>query len=101
MARSHHVDLFVQMSVIGHKTKELSAIEPKLEPIVITQSCTTPSRNLALTGITTKNFRFIEIETADDLGIGPKAAHELASRQVGGPINLSYTICDHKNYLRT
>jgi zinc finger SWIM domain-containing protein 3 len=42
-----------------------------------------------------------EIETADDAGIGPKAAHELASRQVGGPLNLSYTLRDHKNYLRT
>jgi len=26
-----------------------------------------------------------EIETADDSGIRPKAAHELASHQVGGP----------------
>ena len=42
-----------------------------------------------------------EIETEDDAGIGPKAAHELASRQVGGPLNLSYTLRDHKNYLRT
>jgi len=32
-----------------------------------------------------------EIETADDSGIRPKAAHELASRQVGGPLNLSFT----------
>ena len=38
---------------------------------------------------------------ADDAGIGPKAAHELATRQVVGPLNLSYTICNHKNYLRT
>ncbi|XBI11812.1 hypothetical protein VPH35_138792 [Triticum aestivum] len=42
-----------------------------------------------------------EIATADDAGIGPKAAHELASRQVGGPLNLSYTLRDHKNHLRT
>jgi len=41
-----------------------------------------------------------EIETADDAGIGPKAAHELASIQVGGSVNLSYTLRDHKNYLR-
>jgi zinc finger SWIM domain-containing protein 3 len=41
-----------------------------------------------------------EIETADDAGIRPKAAHELASIQVGGSLNLSYTLCDHKNYLR-
>ena len=33
-----------------------------------------------------------EIETADDAGIGPKAAHELASIQVGGSLNLSYTL---------
>jgi hypothetical protein len=42
-----------------------------------------------------------EIEIADDSGIGPKAAHELASCQVGGSFNLSYTRHDHKNYLRT
>ena len=42
-----------------------------------------------------------EIEMADASGIGPKAAHELASRHVGGSINLSYTRRDHKNYLRT
>jgi zinc finger SWIM domain-containing protein 3 len=41
-----------------------------------------------------------EIEAADDSGIRPKAAHELASRQVGGAMNLSYTCRDHKNYLR-
>jgi len=42
-----------------------------------------------------------EIETADDSGIRPKAAHELAIRQVGGPLNLSYTCRDRKNYLKT
>nr|AAS58488.1 putative transposase [Triticum monococcum] len=42
-----------------------------------------------------------EIDTADAAGIGPKAAQELASRQVGGPLNLSYTLRDRKNYLRT
>jgi len=41
-----------------------------------------------------------EIETADDAGIGSKAAHELASIQVGGSAHLSYTLRDHKNYLR-
>ncbi|KAG2643053.1 hypothetical protein PVAP13_2KG326967 [Panicum virgatum] len=41
-----------------------------------------------------------EIETADDAGIGPKAAHELARAQVGGSLNLSYTLHDLKNYLR-
>jgi len=42
-----------------------------------------------------------EIETADDSGIRPKAAHELAIRQVGGPFNLSYTCRDRKNYLQS
>ncbi|KAL6609544.1 hypothetical protein ACP70R_039513 [Stipagrostis hirtigluma subsp. patula] len=42
-----------------------------------------------------------EIEIADDSGIGPKAAHELASRRVGGSHNVGYTRRDHKNYLRT
>jgi len=43
-----------------------------------------------------------EIEMADDAGIGPKAAHELATRQVGGPLNLSYTILfiSHKRRTR-
>jgi len=41
-----------------------------------------------------------EIEAADDSGIRPKAAHELASRQVGGPMNLSYICRDQKNYLQ-
>jgi zinc finger SWIM domain-containing protein 3 len=41
-----------------------------------------------------------EIETSDDAGIGPKATHELASIHVGGSLNLSYTLRDHKNYLR-
>jgi zinc finger SWIM domain-containing protein 3 len=40
-----------------------------------------------------------EIEAADDSGIRPKAAHELACRQVGGSMNLSYTCRDHKNHL--
>ena len=42
-----------------------------------------------------------EIETADDSGIRPKAAHEMATRQVGGPFNLSYTCRDRKNYLQS
>ena len=42
-----------------------------------------------------------EIETADDSGIRPKTAHELVSRQVGGPLNLSYTCRDRKNYLQS
>jgi hypothetical protein len=46
------------------------------------------------------DLQALEIETADDSGIGPKAAHELLCRQVGGALNLSYTLLDHKNYLR-
>ena len=42
-----------------------------------------------------------EIETADDSGIRPKVAHELVTRQVGGPLNLNYTCCDCKTYLRS
>jgi len=42
-----------------------------------------------------------EIETADDSGIRPKVAHELVTRQVGGPLNLSYTCRDRKNYLQS
>jgi hypothetical protein len=45
------------------------------------------------------DLQAFEIGTTDDSGIGPKAAHELACHQVGGPLNLSYTLCDHKNYL--
>jgi hypothetical protein len=41
-----------------------------------------------------------KIETADDAGIGSKATHELACIQVGGSVNLSYTLQDHKNYLQ-
>jgi len=42
-----------------------------------------------------------EIETADDAGIEPKAAHELASCQVGESLNLSDNLQDHMNYLPT
>ena len=41
-----------------------------------------------------------ETEMADDARIRPKAAYELACIQVGGSANLSYTLQDHKNYLR-
>ncbi|RCV13029.1 hypothetical protein SETIT_2G313900v2 [Setaria italica] len=46
------------------------------------------------------DLQAFEIEIADDMGIGPKAAHELASHQVGGPLYFSYTLRDYKNYLR-
>jgi zinc finger SWIM domain-containing protein 3 len=42
-----------------------------------------------------------EIETADDVEIGTKVAHELASHHVGRSPNLSYTLQDQKNYLLT
>jgi hypothetical protein len=37
-----------------------------------------------------------QIYMADDCGISPKNAHELASRQAGSSGNLSYTWIDHK-----
>jgi hypothetical protein len=42
-------------------------------------------------------FQAFEIEAADDSGIMPKAAYELATRRVGGPFNLGYTSRDHRN----
>ena len=42
-----------------------------------------------------------EIEAAEDSGIMPKAAHEFACRQVGGPFNLGYTCRDQKNHFRS
>nr|ABF95222.1 transposon protein, putative, unclassified [Oryza sativa Japonica Group] len=48
-----------------------------------------------------KDLQAFEIETADDARIGPKAAHELASRQVSGSHSLSYSLRDRKNYLRS
>jgi hypothetical protein len=53
-----------------------------------------------LSQIKISEVQAFEIEAVDDSGIRPKAAHELASRQVGGPMNLSYTCCNHKNYLQ-
>jgi zinc finger SWIM domain-containing protein 3 len=41
-----------------------------------------------------------EIKAPDDSGIRPKDAHEMAARQVGGPLNLSYTCRDRRNHLR-
>jgi hypothetical protein len=41
-----------------------------------------------------------QIDMADDCEISSKDVHELANRQVGGSDNLSYTLIDHKNYLR-
>ena len=43
----------------------------------------------------------VEIELADGSGINSRVAHEFASRHVGGRSNLGYSICDHRNYLRT
>jgi zinc finger SWIM domain-containing protein 3 len=47
------------------------------------------------------DLQAFEIEAADDSGIRPKAAHELASRTVEGRMNLSYTCRDHKNHLQS
>lgn len=38
------------------------------------------------------DLQAFQIEMVDDAGIGPKAAHELVSRQVGVSLNLSYTL---------
>jgi zinc finger SWIM domain-containing protein 3 len=46
-------------------------------------------------------FQAFEIEAADDSGIMPKAAYELATRRVGGPFNLGYTSRDHRNLLQS
>uniref|UniRef100_A0ACD5VGC8 Uncharacterized protein n=1 Tax=Avena sativa TaxID=4498 RepID=A0ACD5VGC8_AVESA len=46
-------------------------------------------------------FQAFEIEAADDSGIMPKAAYELAARQAGGTFNLGYTSRDHRNHLQT
>ncbi|XP_020172364.1 protein FAR1-RELATED SEQUENCE 5 [Aegilops tauschii subsp. strangulata] len=46
-------------------------------------------------------FQAFEIEAADDSGIRPQAAYELATRQVGGPLNLGYTPRDHRNHLQS
>jgi hypothetical protein len=50
---------------------------------------------------TISELQSCEIEIANPSGIVPKASYELASHQVGGSFNLSYTRCDLKNYLRT
>ncbi|WVZ92986.1 hypothetical protein U9M48_039013 [Paspalum notatum var. saurae] len=49
----------------------------------------------------TPDLQAFETETTDAVGIGAKAAHELASRQVGRPLNLSCTLRNHMNYLPT
>ena len=59
------------------------------------------TRHLMVSQRKISELQAFEIETADDSGIRPKAAHELASRQVGGSLNLSYTCCDRKNYLQS
>jgi zinc finger SWIM domain-containing protein 3 len=46
-------------------------------------------------------FQAFEIEAADDSGIMPKAAYELATRGAGGSFNLGYTCRDHRNFLQT
>ena len=59
------------------------------------------TRHLMATQRKISEIQAFEIEAADDSGIRPKDAHEMAARQVGGLFNLSYTCRDRKNYLRT
>jgi hypothetical protein len=59
------------------------------------------TRQLLVSQRKISDLQAFKIETTDDAGIRPKAAHELATRQVGGSLNLSYILRDHKNYLRT
>ncbi|XP_048535844.1 protein FAR1-RELATED SEQUENCE 5-like [Triticum urartu] len=59
------------------------------------------TRHLMVSQRKISEFQAYEIEAADDSGIRPKAAYELATRQVGGPLNLSYTCRDHRNLLQS
>ena len=73
-----------------------------MKSLILCLNTTTHSTYRDLPLDATENFRTqtFEIETTDDSGIRPKTAHELATHQVGGPLNLSYTCRDRKNYLQ-
>ncbi|XP_057809346.1 protein FAR1-RELATED SEQUENCE 5-like [Salvia miltiorrhiza] len=43
----------------------------------------------------------LQIQMANDVGITPKASHDLMARQVGGRENLGFIPDDYKNYLRS
>ncbi|XP_057794140.1 protein FAR1-RELATED SEQUENCE 5-like [Salvia miltiorrhiza] len=43
----------------------------------------------------------LQIQMANDVGITPKASHDLMARQVGGRENLGFIPEDYKNYLRS
>ena len=128
MAWLHHVDLFARLKVIEHKTKRDYLIKCpraetrtncevhmklkmdrkkgnlKVSELVLEHNHTlhlAETLHLMVSQRKISELQAFETATADDAGNGPKAAHELASRQVGGPLNLSYTLRDHKNYLRT
>ena len=55
--------------------------------------------HLMASQIKISELQAFEIEAAEDSGIMPKATHEFACRQVGGPLNLGYTCRDQKNHL--
>jgi zinc finger SWIM domain-containing protein 3 len=59
------------------------------------------TRHLMVSQRKISELQAFEIEAADDSGIMPKAAYELATRQVGGPLNLGYTCRDHRNLLQS
>ncbi|KAI4975776.1 hypothetical protein ZWY2020_049383 [Hordeum vulgare] len=59
------------------------------------------TRHLMVSQRKISEFQAYEIEAPDDSGIRPKAAYELATRQVGGPFNLIYTCRDHRNLLQS
>ena len=119
-------DMFVQMKVIECKIKEIISQCPRAETrtdyqvriglildrekgnykvtnLILEHNHTLQlpqTSHLMVSQRKISELRGFEIETADDAEIGPKAAHELASIQVGGSLNLSYALRDHKNYLR-
>ena len=93
------IDCQVHMNLIMDRNKEkLKVTELVLEDNH--QLHLSETLHLMVSQRKISDLQAFEIGTTDDAGIGPKAAHELASRQVGGPLNLSYTLRDHKNYLR-
>jgi zinc finger SWIM domain-containing protein 3 len=92
-------DCQVRMGVVLDQEKEkYKVVDLVLEHNHILQLLETSHLMVSQRKIT--ELQGFEIETADDAGIRSKATHTLASIQVGGSLNLSYTLRDHKNYLR-
>ena len=54
--------------------------------LIVEHNHTLIATNLALNGVSKEilELQGLEIEIADDVGIGPKATHQLASLQDGG-----------------